>query len=239
MALEFEGKRIEAVLMDVDGTLYLQPRLRSLMLLELAWLPWRARSIGTARRVVNVLRQFRHDRERLRDEPDARGPLEQLQYDVPARRLGCSAAEVRAIVDEWIYRRPLRYLERCRRPELLPFLDHLARHGVRVGAFSDYPVADKLQALGVADACPLHLCATDLDIDAFKPDPKGFLRAGERWHLPPQHVLYIGDRVDVDGQGARAAGMPCVIIGVAQDDAGQGAYGSRDFAALRDRLRVV
>lgn len=239
MALELEGKRIEAVLLDVDGTLYLQPRLRALMLVELALLPWRARSIGTARRVIAALRQFRRDRERLRDEPGARGPLEQLQYEVPARRLGCSADEVRAIVDEWIHQRPLRYLERCRRPGLLPFLDYLTAHGARVGAFSDYPVEDKLTALGVADAFPLRLCATDRDIDAFKPDPTGFLRACDHWQLAAQHVLYIGDRFEVDGRGACAAGMPCVIIGAGHDDAAQGVFGSRTFAELRERLRAV
>ena len=156
-----------------------------------------------------------------------------------ADRLRCSAAEVRAIVEEWIYRRPLRYLDRCRRPGLNAFVAHLVAHDVSVGAFSDYPVDAKLQALGVADHCTLRLCATDSDIDAFKPNPRGFLRACERWQLQPRDVLYVGDRYEVDGLGAQSAGMRCAIIGSASEAMGQGVFGSRTFEELQQRLRVA
>jgi FMN phosphatase YigB (HAD superfamily) len=40
----------------------------------------------------------------------------------------------------------------------------------------------------------LALCATSPEINAFKPHPKGFLHACALWGLPPEEVLYIGDR---------------------------------------------
>jgi FMN phosphatase YigB (HAD superfamily) len=57
------------------------------------------------------------------------------------------------------------------------------------------------------------LCATDPDVGALKPHPRGFERASARWRLDPAEVLFVGDRIDVDAAGAAAAGMPCVIIG--------------------------
>ena len=60
------------------------------------------------------------------------------------------------------------------------------------------------------------LCATDPEVGAFKPHPRGFLAACERWQLDPAEVLMVGDRADVDAAGAAAAGMPCVIVGRAQ-----------------------
>jgi FMN phosphatase YigB (HAD superfamily) len=60
----------------------------------------------------------------------------------------------------------------------------------------------------------LALCATDPDINAFKPHPKGFLHACRHWGVPPEEVLYIGDRPEVDAVGAATASMPCAILTV-------------------------
>jgi FMN phosphatase YigB (HAD superfamily) len=57
------------------------------------------------------------------------------------------------------------------------------------------------------------LCTSDPEVRALKPNPRGFLRACERWRIEPREVLVVGDRADVDARGAAAAGMPCVIIG--------------------------
>src|SRR5215813_14173505 len=71
---------------------------------------------------------------------------------------------------------------------------------------------DKLKSLGVADRMSVALCATDPEINAFKPHPTGFLHACALWGLRPEEVLYVGDRPEVDAVGALNAGMPCVIL---------------------------
>jgi HAD superfamily hydrolase (TIGR01549 family) len=115
-------------------------------------------------------------------------------------------------VSEWLYQRPLKYLRLCRHRGIEAFLSFLAYKGLQVGVFSDYPAVDKLRALGLFDRIPLVLCATDPEINAFKPHPKGFLRACTVWGLPPEEVLYVGDRPEIDAVGAAAAGMPCAIL---------------------------
>jgi FMN phosphatase YigB (HAD superfamily) len=111
-----------------------------------------------------------------------------------ARRAGNDQVQIESVVIEWIHQRPLKYLRLCRRRGLEAFLTFLESKGIQVGVFSDYPVLDKLQALGLAERMSLALCATDPEINAFKPHPKGFLHACALWGLPPEEVLYIGDR---------------------------------------------
>jgi FMN phosphatase YigB (HAD superfamily) len=92
------------------------------------------------------------------------------------------------------------------------FFALLRDRNLPIGMFSDYPAREKLQALGLAGTTNLTLCATDRDINAFKPHPQGFLRACAAWGLAPDEVLYIGDRLEVDAAGAASAGMPCAIV---------------------------
>lgn len=204
------AKNIRAVLFDLDGTLYRQDALRLFMALELsgAWLRDKRSCVCTWK----TIRCFRAVREELRGWKPVTGNLENLQFSVTAGRRGMDVDVVAAIIREWIFERPLKYMGVCRRRGVKQLFEFLKENGFRVGVFSDYPVCEKLIALGVYDEGDLGLCATDLDINAFKPDPKGFLRACSIWGLEPGQVLYVGDRPDVDAAGAAAAGMPCVIL---------------------------
>jgi HAD superfamily hydrolase (TIGR01549 family) len=199
---------VRGVLFDLDGTLYRQAPLRRRMAAELLASPLAGPL--SALRAARGVALFRRTRETLRAEP---GGVGRLQYALPAERLGVDPAVVEGWVREWIHERPLRHLRRLRAAGLEELLDALAGRGLRFGVFSDYPARDKLEALGVGGRFDPVLCATDPEIDAFKPNPRGFLRACELWGLDPRQVLYVGDRADVDAEGARRAGMPCVLVG--------------------------
>jgi FMN phosphatase YigB (HAD superfamily) len=203
---------IRAVLLDVDGTLYYQERLRALMALELCTLPAVQRSGRAAYEVWRALRTFRRVREELRGGGEAEVCLARWQYVAAAQRAGWPTTAMETLVTEWLYQRPVKYLPLCRRRGLMAFLTCLAHRGMPVGVFSDYPVLDKLRGLGCAERMSVALCATDPEINAFKPSPKGFLRACTLWGLRPDEVLYIGDRPEVDAVGAANAGMPCAIL---------------------------
>jgi HAD superfamily hydrolase (TIGR01549 family) len=203
----------KAVLLDVDGTLYRQAPVRVHMALEMAWYSLATFSIRRMIRLIRGILYFRRFRERLRAVGRPSGSLDELQYSEPARELGEEAAGLRGTVLEWMQQRPLRHVAKARRPGVGRFLRLLQARDIKAGAFSDYPVLAKLEALQLADHFSVTLCATDCEINAFKPHPAGFLRACEIWNLTPSEVLYIGDRPEVDAAGARAAGMPCLIIG--------------------------
>ena len=203
---------IQAVLLDVDGTLYHQGMLRALMATEIASFPFMAGSINRAYHVLRILKCFRKGREELRSSNMPVMPLVDLQYHVVGERTGMSPNAVETVVREWIYQRPLKYLRFCKRRGMQEFFNLVSEKGLRTGVFSDYPVRAKLQQLGIQTPLSVELCATDPEINAFKPNPKGFLRACQLWDLDPCEVLYVGDRPEVDASGANAAGMPCVIF---------------------------
>ena len=203
---------VRAVLLDVDGTLYSQRILRGFMGLELCTLPLSMHSYRSAYSIWRSLGYFRRVREELRHLGEPEDDLATLQYTEAAKRAGEDPAQIERVVAEWIYQRPLKYLRFCKRRGLEAFLTFLENKGVQVGVFSDYPVFDKLQALGVSQRISLTLCATDSEINAFKPHPKGFLHACTLWGLSPEEVLYIGDRPEVDAVGAANAGMPCALL---------------------------
>lgn len=204
--------QIRAILLDIDGTLYHQQSLRGLMAVELSTAPLALGSIHKALRVWQILKYFREGREALRAMEDPSAPLARLQYSLVAERVCVAPREVEMVVREWMYCRPLKYLKICRRRAMKEFFQLAADRGIRTGVFSDYPVREKLQGLGIHAPLTVELCATDPEINAFKPNPKGFLYACHLWNLDPQEVLYVGDRHDVDARGANAAGMPCVIF---------------------------
>ncbi len=204
---------IRAVLFDLDGTLYRQTPLRALMAAELATVPCLQPRPWRAARVWRMLQAFRHAREELRAAGHAAEPLVRLQYSAAAERAGLPQRELEAVVAEWIFRRPLKYLRHVARPGTAALFDALSEQGLQVGVFSDYPVDQKLQALGLAGAASLTLEATCAEVNAFKPHPRGFLHACRQWGLAPAQVLYVGDRPEVDAAGAAAAGMPCAIVG--------------------------
>ncbi|MEE2888261.1 MAG: HAD family hydrolase [Planctomycetota bacterium] len=202
---------IRGVLFDVDGTLYHAWPMRirlALALLALPFFGWRK-----ARRTWRCIKCYRTALEEIRHaQPD--GEAVGLAH---LRRAADLAGEdvdaIKSTIEEWVMRRPLRYLRRCRRKGLLEFLDDLRRRNIQIGFFSDYPAAAKLAALEVDGYASICLSAGDPEINAFKPWPQGFLRASKLFALSCEEVLYIGDRPNVDAVGATNAGMRCAILG--------------------------
>ena len=220
----------KAVLLDVDGTLYRQAPVRLRMGLEMVRFFLETLSPIKLIRLIRSILYFRRSRERLRTIGRPSSSLEELQYSEPARELGEEVARLRNTVLEWMLQRPLRHVAKARRRGVSRFLRLLEARDIKAGAFSDYPVMDKLKALHLDDHFSVTLCATDSEINAFKPHPAGFLRACEIWNVNPSEVLYIGDRPEVDAAGAQAAGMPCVIIGA--KNGADGYCGVRSFDEL-------
>ncbi len=195
---------IDAVIFDVDGTLYDQPRLRAIMarklLFQVLKKPWSWPEI-------RLLKDFRALRERLAHEPDI--DLAQEQYQRIAAKHGVEPARVRAVVEKWMQRAPLPHLAACRRPGVRSFFRELAQRGIGIGVFSDYPARDKLSAMDLS--AQVVICADDPQVNQLKPNPKGLLAVARELGAQPRRCLYIGDRAELDGEAAHRAGMACLI----------------------------
>jgi len=185
-------------------------------------------------RMMRWLRCYRKVREGLRDLGHAESPLERIQFDQPAQQLGTRVEPFEKLIRYWMLQHPLPYLRPARFPGAAEVLGRLRDKGIRLGVFSDYPVREKLKALDLDDLFEVQLAATDSEINAFKPHPRGFLIGCEALGFEPQDVVYVGDRTDVDAEGAKAAGMRCLIL--SREKTGSGF--ARDFTELGRLLGV-
>lgn len=201
--------RLRAIVFDVDGTLYAQAGLRRAMFLELVrghlLRPWQA--ISTFR----ILGAYRHAQELLRDQP-IEGDLAAAQLRLACERAGAREPRVRDLVERWMEQAPLPLLRRFMDPDLPQLLRVAKERGLRLGVLSDYPAANKLAALGVAEYFDMVLTAQDPTVNRFKPDPAGLREALRRLGADGTQALYVGDRAKVDAAAAQAAGVPCVIL---------------------------
>lgn len=107
------------------------------------------------------------------------------------------------------------YLERYRAgwaafddvaPALAALADALPE--VRLGIVTNgegEPQRAKLAAIGLTDRFPVFVASADVGMR--KPDADIFLHACERLEVDPAAVAHVGDRLDLDAQGAAAAGL--------------------------------
>ncbi len=189
-----------AWLVDLDGTLYRARPVKLLTAAELVLTGWRS---------IGVLRRFRHEHERLREDPPPSGASPYaVQTERTAAATGLAVAAVERTVAEWMIRRPGKWLRLFRRRGFLAELVAFRRDGGKTALVSDYPAREKLRALGASalfDAVVAN--GEDGGPPRLKPEPDGFLRAAGLLGVAPTSCLVVGDRDDADGEAARRAGM--------------------------------
>jgi HAD superfamily hydrolase (TIGR01549 family) len=175
---------------------------------------------------VRAISAFRRERERSRGAPlladasscaaresaweDAAAQGEPFQQQIAraAARLGMTPRELEALVQRYMIERPRRWLRLFRRRPLLAEIASFRRGGGRCALVSDYPARAKLAALGAAALFDVVIAAGEAGGPRrIKPDPEGLLRAAAELGVAPAACLVLGDRRDVDGAAARAAGM--------------------------------
>lgn len=226
---------IKGVILDVDGTLYYHRPVR-LMAAAMMAAHGVVRPASTLAAVKTVL-AWRKTLETLRRQSAG--------FDVGPRQLESTAAavnlhpqQVRQIIQKWMFDSPLGYLRWFRRKGLVEFLRSAKERGLVLGAYSDYPCRKKLQCLGVLDYFSSVLSSWDPQVRSLKPDVRGFQVSCDALGIQPSVAMYIGDRLDVDGVGARNSGMRSVLIASGRPgiDYRSGHYWTDTFATLENQL---
>ena len=118
-------------------------------------------------------------------------------------------------------------------PEVPRTLSTLRADGVRVVVVSnwDRSLHDVLAATGVAPH--LDAVVTSAETGAAKPAPEIFARALSVAGAPPAAALHVGDRLDEDVAGARAAGIEPMLV-VRHGDPPPGAADVRVIRSLTE-----
>ena len=90
----------------------------------------------------------------------------------------------------------------------------LRERGIEVALISNWDehLRPLLGELGVSEWIDVAVISAEEGIE--KPDPRMFLRACERLGVSPAALLHVGDRLDEDVEGARAAGCQALHFGV-------------------------
>lgn len=204
-ALKAPAGSCAAYIVDVDGTLYYQPRLRRRM--AAAILGFVLRHPLRLKEILVVLAYRKvHNAGTFAAEPD----FAEKEFTWAGQKFGLTPEQVKQLFRHWMLETPLKAVGQTRDAALLAFLTAQKQRGAQVIAYSDYPVADKLQCLGLA--CDAGYCADDADIACLKPDPQGLRYILAHHALDPAKCLYIGDRYEKDGLCAAACGVDFLLL---------------------------
>jgi HAD superfamily hydrolase (TIGR01509 family) len=227
---------LKAVILDVDGTLYRQTPVR----LRIAWrlIRFSIRNPTLGGRTVLALRAYRRAQELLRGTTtEWESALHQVQ--TTSRNTGYAPEFIRRCVARWMEDEPLGAVAEALYPGVTEFCEWAEQHDLRLAVVSDYDPRKKIRALGLARYITVAVWAQDVEVGVFKPDPRGLEVALRRLGIDPKEAVYVGDRPEVDGAAALAAGIPGVLLTRRSSPATDGLTKVRDWYALRDFIESV
>ena len=189
---------LQAVLVDLDGTLLDRPRSFERFVHD----QWQRFS-----RVLQSVDQANYVRTMIELDADGYAPRTELfagtvaRFEVPSELAETLLMDYRA-----------GFPSACVLfPDALQTLSSLRAAGLRLGLITNGSVrmqSSKLKCLALAPAFDVVLISDAEGVS--KPDPEIFHRALERLGTMPEYAVFVGDHPEVDVSGARSAGMKAV-----------------------------
>ena len=190
-------KKFDAVVFDIDGTLYPNYRIY-------------ARMIPSVLKDLRLVNAFRKARKIIRREVP-KGSFFDVQAEIIARLLGEDAKAMKTKIETIIYRDWCAIFKNIK-----PFknvretLELLKENGYKTGAMSDFPPHEKLKNLKLDGLWDVEIGSEFTG--RLKPDPKPFIRLSEALNCSPDRILYVGNSVKYDIIGAKRVGMHAALI---------------------------
>jgi len=194
--------KFSAVAFDLDGTLYPNYRLNS-------------RILPSVFKNHRLLRAMDKARKRIRYGGESftgfNGDFYDLQATLMAQTLDMPPEEIKNMVERLIYRgwEPL-FREIRLFPHARKTLETFRQKGITLGLLSDFPPKTKIEYLNLSGFWKAILSSEETG--KLKPSPEPFLELARRMETPPEEILYVGNSVPYDIEGARAAGMKAALI---------------------------
>ena len=206
----------QVVIFDLDGTLYFQRPFRLRMIGFLAGYILTHPRCAKDFLIIKKYRKVReawevHEKECKGNPKYSALGLEDRQYQYVADQMHTKRARVQNVISFFMLEMPLRFLSAYRDEMLAHAIDTLHRQHKTVVVYSDYPVENKLKALGIrADCC---YTSADARIGAMKPDPRGIAVILADTGCAAADALMVGDRYEKDGLAAKGNGVDYLIVG--------------------------
>ena len=202
----------KAVIFDLDGTLYYQKPFRIRMM---CYLMRHALCHPSSIRDIFIIKKYREVRENWETcEAECEYPadmeLDNRQYLYVAKAKKTTSERVEKAVRFFMLEAPLKLLSQYRDEAIYSIIEQLHENNITIVIYSDYPVENKLEALGItADFC---FTSVDERIGCMKPDPKGIKVILETLGIGSDEAVMIGDRYEKDGLAAQSNNMDYIIV---------------------------
>lgn len=190
---------INAVIFDLDGTVYNKKRLKCFFIWTFKWQLKLLTSLLKARKVAE-------GKEFENQEFFKAHVLETMVKQ---------SSKSKAICERFIIKFMKKFVNILEHnykaePQIVKAIDYYFSQNIKMACLSDYNfVKERLVALKI-DISKFTVLKSSEEFGALKPSPKSFLAVAELLNVAPEKVLVIGDRDDTDGEGARASQMQFV-----------------------------
>lgn len=195
--------KFTAIAFDLDGTLYpnsrLYIRLVPFVLKEHRLL----RAMGKARTLLR--------KEHLPEDSLQNGDFYDIQASLMGQILGQPADEVKKRTEKLIYRGWEPHFLKVRLfPHVKETLKAFRKAGLKLGLLSDFPPETKLKNLDIHEYWDAVLGSEQSG--HIKPHSAPFLELSKRLETAPKDILYVGNSISYDVNGASKAGMKTALI---------------------------
>ena len=190
-------EKVQAYIFDLDGTLYSQKKMHIMMAEEL--IRYYAIHLNRIKDIYYIWK-FRKLRE-YRDN-------KQISINELIGKMSSSEDKnknIYGVIDRWMFKEPLKLIKSCAYEEVINYIRKEKDRGKIIVIYSDYPVKDKLNALGIC--ADMEVCSEDDNIKELKPSSKAMNYIMDRLNADASSVVYVGDRDEKDGESARLSGV--------------------------------
>lgn len=188
---------IQAIAFDIDGTLY--PNWR----LYIRIMPYFFKNLYFFLK-YNHVRHILHRTAPLAD-------FYEYQARLLAEEMNISVADAHKNITEKVYEGLKPFFDKvCPYQHILETFQIFKNAGLKVAILSDFPPDQKGDIWGTAAICDVILGSEQLG--ALKPSKYTFGLLAKKLGVPPESVLYVGNSIFSDIQGARYASMKTAYI---------------------------
>lgn len=188
---------IKAVAFDIDGTLYPQ------------WKIHLSAVFNYACHIIfylyyGLVRNEMHRMDRMEN-------FRAVQAEKMAAFMHCSAQEAESKLNAVVYDGLKKNFEKISCYKDVPeTFRKFKEAGFKLALLSDFPPEQKGEIWGIKSYCDVIL-GTEF-LGALKPAPYSFLETAKQLGVKPEQVLYVGNSIKYDVEGARRAGMKSAYL---------------------------
>ena len=194
-----EIQMLKGYVLDVDGTLYSQKKMRIKMgarLLSFYILrPHRIKELY-------ALKIFRNLREK---DEWKRASFEELYLEIK-KKTSLSLIRIEKSIQYWMFQAPLDIIKSCSYQNVISYINEQHHNRKKVIVYSDYPATEKLKAIGMEYDLVFAFGADG--IDEQKPSLQIMKAIVSKSGYTADQLLYVGDRDDRDKVSAELVNMP-------------------------------